>query len=85
MMKQIPKTIAASILTFKLLLILNDNWKNYVTGDYYPIRQVEKREVEKMLSCMDPETGYTTYMCVDCGNTKKIPHSCKSRICSVCC
>ncbi len=37
-----------------------------------------------MLLCMDPENGYTTYMCVDCGNTKKIPHSCKSRICSVC-
>ena len=84
MTKYIPKTIAASILTFKLLLLLNDNWKNYVTGDYYPIRQVEKREVDKMLSCMDPENGYTTYMCVDCGNTKKIPHSCKSRICSVC-
>ncbi len=84
MKKYMQKTIAASILTFKLLLLLNDNWKNYATGDYYPIRQVEKIEVDKMLSCMDPENGYTTYMCVDCGNTKKIPHSCKSRICSVC-
>ena len=48
MMKQIPKTIAASISTIKLLLLPNDNRKKYVTGDYYPIRQVGKREVEKM-------------------------------------
>ena len=53
-----------------VIIILSDKFK--------------KREVEKMLLCMDPEIGYTTYMCVDCGNTKKIPHSCKSRICSVC-
>jgi hypothetical protein len=37
-----------------------------------------------MLSCMDPENGYTTNMFADCGNTKKVPHNCKSRICCVC-
>jgi DNA-directed RNA polymerase subunit RPC12/RpoP len=33
---------------------------------------------------MDMERGYTTYICEECGKTKRIPHSCKSRICSSC-
>jgi hypothetical protein len=84
MKKRIQKTEAESILTFKLLLCLNSNWDTYVEKAIYPVRDVEKREVEKMLSCRDPQKGYSVYMCKDCGNTKRVPHSCKSRICSVC-
>ena len=80
----LPKTIAAIMLTFKLILNLNDNWEIYKKNNSYEIREVEIREVEKMLSCMDPQKGYSVYMCVNCGKTKKLPHSCKSRICSVC-
>ena len=72
------------MLTFKLILNLNDNWETYKKSNKYKTREVEIREVEKMLSCMDPQKGYSVYMCVDCGKTKKLPHSCKSRICSVC-
>lgn len=84
MINAIPKTIAATLLTFKLILCLNKNWEAYKENGRYRVREVEIREVEKMLACMDPEKGYTIYMCVGCGITKKIPHSCKSRICSVC-
>lgn len=84
MTNTLPKTLAAIILTFKLILNLNDNWELYKKNNKYKIREVEIREVEKMLSCMDPKKGYSVYMCVNCGKTKKLPHSCKSRICSVC-
>ncbi|WP_082225127.1 transposase zinc-binding domain-containing protein [Pseudobacteroides cellulosolvens] len=50
----------------------------------FTVREVERREVEKMLSCMDPEKGHSVYMCCDCGEAKILPHSCKSRICTVC-
>jgi len=75
---------AADLLTFKLILNLNNNWEEYKQNQPYPLRQVEIKEVEKMLSCMDPEQGYSVYMCEECGSTKIVPHSCKSRICSIC-
>jgi len=37
-----------------------------------------------MLNCMDSEKCYSVYMCPNCGETKKIAHSCKSRICTQC-
>lgn len=83
-MKQIQKTIAAMLLTFKMILLINDNWETYLISGLYKIREVEKREVEKMLSCMDPEKGHSAYMCSSCGKTKTVAHSCKSRICSTC-
>lgn len=77
-------TIASMLLSFKLILLLNSNWETYLKSSIYEVREVEKKEVEKMLSCMDPEKTYTMYMCIECGSTKVVPHSCKSRICSSC-
>ena len=71
-------------ITFKLILLLNDNWETYLTNGLYKVREIERKEVEKMLFCMDMGKGYSVYMCPDCGETKIIVHSCKSRICSVC-
>jgi hypothetical protein len=71
------------LLTFKMILELNNNWDEYVKK--YKVRDVEKYEVEKMLSCRNPEKiGYTTYLCSDCGEPHVLAHSCKSRICSSC-
>ena len=82
---KISETIISSHLTFKLILSLNDNWETYLASNKYKIREVEKREEAKMLGCMDPERGgYSVYICIECGEQKKIPHSCKSRICSSC-
>ncbi len=67
-----------------MILCLNDNWDTYVSNCIYKIREVEKREVEKMLSCMDPEKGHSVYMCSECGKKEVFAHSCKSRICSIC-
>ncbi len=41
---------AADLLTFKLILNLNNNWEEYKQNQPYPLRQVEIKEVEKMLS-----------------------------------
>jgi ribosomal protein S27E len=41
-------------------------------------------EVEKMLHCRDPEYGFLTYKCPECGAVKTIPLACKSRICPSC-
>jgi len=84
MINAVQKTMAAMLLSFKMILCLNDNWETYLKSDIYAIREVEKREVDKMLSCMDPEKGHSVYMCPECGKTKVVPHSCKSRICTVC-
>ena len=74
----------SGLLTFKLILELNNNWEEYKQNQPYTLRQAEIKEVEKMLMCMDPDQGYSVYMCEECGNTKTIPHTCKSRICSTC-
>ncbi|MEM7533732.1 MAG: transposase zinc-binding domain-containing protein, partial [Chloroflexota bacterium] len=41
-------------------------------------------EVEKMLDCKNPKNGFATYLCLHCGEDKKVPFTCKSRICSSC-
>ena len=40
--------------------------------------------MEKMLDCKNPKNGFATYLCLDCGEDKKVPFTCKSRICSSC-
>ena len=37
-----------------------------------------------MLHCRDPEYGFITYKCPQCGEIKTIPLACKSRICTSC-
>jgi len=83
-MSWINKNVESDMLTFKLILNLNDNWEEYKKNDKYEVRDVEIKEVEKMLGCMDIEKGYTSYICEACGEIIYIPHSCKSRICSTC-
>jgi hypothetical protein len=41
--------------------------------------------VQKMLGCGDPNNGYATYICCDCGgDRKKVPFSCKGCFCLSC-
>jgi hypothetical protein len=83
-MSWINKNVESDMLTFKLILNLNDNWEEYKKNGKYEVRDVEIKEVEKMLGCMDVKKGYTSYICEACGEIIYIPHSCKSRICSTC-
>ena len=52
-MSELYKNEEADMLTFKLILGLNNNWEEYTKNDKYKVRDVEIKEVEKMLGCMD--------------------------------
>jgi len=44
-----------------------------------------QENVGRMLSCGDIREGYYEYACQDCGETRKIGFTCKSRLCLRCC
>ena len=48
------------------------------------IRQVCIDEIKKVISCGDPKKGGTFLMCPECGSSKFIPFTCKSRFCPSC-
>lgn len=66
----------------KIKRIFLSNWQSYRQAHY--VRPVEEDNVRKMLCCRTPLYGKHVYACPCCGRTKEIPHSCKSRFCSVC-
>jgi len=42
------------------------------------------KAVDKMLNCAEKENGYATYRCMNCGEEKIVPFSCKSSFCLSC-
>ena len=68
--------------------IFADNWEEFAAaylreqGEAVPENWQEN--VEKMLSCGDIREGYYEYYCQDCGTTKKVGFTCKSRLCLRC-
>ena len=69
---------------FRTILLSDDNWERYQEERGNTLRSVEIEEVVKMLSCCDPRGGFVTLLCLGCGEEKRIPFTCKSRICSRC-
>ena len=71
-------------VSFKQIVQDQDNWAQYqqVYADQVSADQIA--EVEKMLGCGDPSQGFSTYICLNCGEQLKVPFSCKSRVCSSC-
>ena len=70
--------------TFKAIVSDEDNWARYQEAYQGKVTPHQIAEVEKMLGCGDPANGYVTYICLNCGETKPVCFSCKSRICSSC-
>jgi len=65
------------------IFLVGGSWERFkAENPNLPLYVVE--EVEKMLHCRDPENGFLTYKCPDCGASKTIPLACKSRICARC-
>jgi hypothetical protein len=77
-------TLSPDELTFKSIVQDKDNWSRYQSlyADRVTAHQIA--EVEKMLGCGNPENGYATYICLHCGETKRVCFSCKSRVCASC-
>jgi hypothetical protein len=71
-------------VSFKQIVQDQDNWAQYqqVYADQVSADQIA--EVEKMLGCGDPSQGFSTYICLNCGEQLSVPFSCKSRVCSSC-
>ena len=60
----------------------NHNWDVYRREHKDELRDVEIKEVEKMLRCKD--LGYRMYCCSGCGEVKVVHFGCNSRVCTHC-
>lgn len=76
--------IIESRKTFSVKFIFedNDNWLNYKAK--FPVRGVELKEVENMLSCKGTQRGYFLFHCGNCGKELIVPFGCNSKLCSCC-
>lgn len=70
--------------SFKGIVKDRDNWVRYQAAYADQVTADQIAEVEKMLGCGELQNGYSTYICLDCGEQVKVAFSCKSRICSRC-
>ena len=68
--------------------IFVDHWDEFAAGyERERGRRVPehwRENVERMISCGDIREGYYEYHCQDCGTTKKVGFTCKSRLCLRC-
>jgi hypothetical protein len=62
--------------------IFKENWDRY--QKLCQCRKVEHDNVQRLLKCGDPENGFIQLRCLNCGEKKIIPFSCKSRLCPSC-
>lgn len=67
---------------FSVREIFEDHWEDY--SKQHPLREIEKKEVEKMLSCKGPERGGYLCYCKKCDREEFVPFGCNSRLCSSC-
>jgi len=70
-------------ISIKYILQDNNNWQRFYDKHHDLIREDIVWNIEKLFSCRTA-LGYHKYICLDCGHTVTVPHTCKSRICSPC-
>src|SRR3989338_1886207 len=68
--------------TGKIKQIIAIGWEDFIKKN--EVRPAVKMNVYKMMACRTNLMGHHLYLCPYCGNGQLIPHSCKSRFCSVC-
>ncbi len=67
---------------YSVKLIFENHWKDYLRINN--VRDIEKQEVEKMLSCKDESRGCFVCYCKHCNEYRIISFGCNSRLCSCC-
>jgi len=67
---------------FSVKEIFEDNWSSYLLTN--KVRDIEQKEVEKMLSCKDESRGFWTCYCSKCNEYHNVYSGCNSRLCSHC-
>jgi hypothetical protein len=66
--------------TFKW--IFRDHWEPFKAANPRYNTEYHDGVVHKMLDCGDPEKmGFAQYLCLSCGETRRIAFSCKSSFC----
>ena len=87
------EVIISPFIPFLILLVYKNKYSQIITigdRDRYSllhrgeIREVEKREVEKMMSCKGPDRGCFVYYSPKCGEYREISLDCNNRLCSDC-
>lgn len=79
---QTINTFPSGRITLREILLYDNFWEKYKST--HNLRSTEIKEVEKMLHCQDPDKGFLTFQCPECGEIKIIHFSCNSRICTHC-
>jgi len=74
----------APLITVKDIFLDNHNWDVYCYRNRGSIREVERLEVEKMLSCKEGSKGFFVYYCPCCNESRIVYFGCNSRLCSCC-
>ena len=68
--------------------IFAEHWEGFAAGyqreNGETVPENWQENVKKMLSCGDIREGFHEYYCQDCGTTKKVGFTCKSRLCLRC-
>lgn len=70
--------------SIKQILLDNNNWEKFESQYAALIRPAVHYNVDRVLACKTAQLGFHQYVCPKCGQTKKVPHTCKSRFCSSC-
>jgi len=64
---------------FKQIFI--DYWAEFLEMNREYQAEYYDTVIKKMLGCGDPENGFISYRCLQCGEVKRVPFSCKSSFC----
>jgi len=72
--------------SFTLKQIFKENWDPFLAVSRVQVPWSVAYNVWKIMNCREPDgLGFATFACPDHPwETRRIPHSCKSRFCSVC-
>jgi len=71
-------------ITVKSIFTDNNNWDAFQLSEKANLRDVEIKEVTKMMTCKDADRGFFTYYCENCGTVATVHFGCNSRICTNC-
>jgi len=73
-------------ITVKEILI--DKYDEFKARYWYKVPEIMREHVDnlvsKSISCGNVENGFAQYICEECGDTTKVPFTCKSKFCNKC-
>lgn len=58
--------------------IFQDHWLDFAAEHAGKIRPSVHKEVSRMMSCQDPENGFTLCQCPDCAKEVIVPFTCRA-------